>query len=311
VYNVYTMTAVRPKKGNTRKTGKEQYYTIPATANFCVDKIKNYINKDSLILEPCGGRGDFIKAIEDSGFDNKIISCDIEPKSPKVIKANFLEDEPFEKEFAACDHLVTLTNPPFGRANSLSVKFFNESAKSSDVIGFIIPKAWKKWTVINRLNNNFHLAEEFEMSKVCFYSEELGPYENKHLNTLFQIWKKEDRTRPKIKVPDHKLITRVKPKDADVVLVTFGWSCGKVIEEFERVKNTCYSYFKINDKDRDIVSALKKIDFSIFYNNVSYTQCLGMQEINWCLNEFFDLPNLTGVDPIYLPNKLLLNKEIR
>ena len=74
----------------------------------------------------------------------------------------------------------------------LSVKFFNESAKSSDVIGFIIPKAWKKWTVINRLNNNFHLAEQFEMSKVCFYSEELGPYENKHLNTLFQIWKKEN-----------------------------------------------------------------------------------------------------------------------
>ena len=74
MYNVYTMTAVQPKKGNTRKTGKEQYYTIPATANFCVDKIKNYINKDSLILEPCGGRGDFIKAIEDGGFDNKKMS---------------------------------------------------------------------------------------------------------------------------------------------------------------------------------------------------------------------------------------------
>jgi predicted RNA methylase len=311
VYNAYTMIAAQPKKGNTRKTGKEQYYTIPATANFCVDKIKNYINKDSLILEPCGGRGDFIRAVQAAGFDNEIISCDIEPKDPKVVKANFLEDAPFREEFANCKHLVTVTNPPFGRANSLSVKFFNEAAQYSDVIGFIIPKAWKKWSVINRLNNRFHLVEEFEMPKVCFYSEEKGAYENKNLNTLFQIWKKEDRIRSKISVPDHKLISRVKPKDADVVLVTFGWSCGKVIEKFERTKNTCYSYFKINNTDEDIPGALREIDFSIFYNNVSYTQCLGMQEINWCLNEFYGLSNLTDVDPIYLPEKLLLNKEIK
>ena len=59
------------------------------------------------------------------------------------------------------------------------------------------------------------------------------------------------------------------------------------------------------------MSALKKIDFSIFYNNVSYTQCLGMQEINWCLNEYYGLSNLTDVDSVYLPEKLLLKKEIK
>jgi len=300
---------VKKKKGNTRKTGKEQYYTIPLIADFCVDKIKPYIKPDSIILEPCGGKGDFIESVQNAGFKNKILSCDIEPKHDRVIKANFLEDSPFQEETLNKTHLVTVTNPPFGRANSLSVKFFNEAAKYSDVIGFIIPKAWKKWSVINKLNSNFHLVETHTLPDVCFYSEEGGEFGSAYLNTIFQIWKKEDRIRPKIITPNHQLLTKTNPLEADVVLVTFGWSCGKVIEEFERKKNTCYAFYKINGDKKRIVNAMKEIDFSIFYNNVSYTQCLGIHEVNWCLNEYLGLPNIIDVDPTYLPEKLLLREE--
>ena len=301
----------KTKKGNTRTTGKEQYYTIPSVAGFCVEKMRPFVKDDSVILEPCGGKGDFIKEIKKAGFKNKIVSCDIEPKAPKIVKSNFIESCDFIREagFVTQQDYVTITNPPFGRANSLSVKFFNGAAIFSRMIGFIIPKAWKKWTIINRLDDNFHLVEEYEMPDVCFYSEEKGEYENKNLNTLFQIWERRDYKRKKIEVPDHKLIKRTDHNDADFVLVTFGWETGKVKREFEKKPNTCYNFFKIEDTSKDVVKALEEIDFSIFYNNVSYTQCLGLQEINWCLNEYYGLPNLTGVDSAYLPNKLLLKEE--
>jgi predicted RNA methylase len=300
----------KTKPGNKRKTGKEQYYTIPEISDFCVEKTRKYIKEDSIILEPAGGRGDFIESIKRAGFKNKIVSCDIEPKHKEVLKANFLESSGFitAAGFKVDDHYVTLTNPPFGRMSSLAVKFFNEAAKFSEVIGFIVPKAWKKWSLINRLDSSFHLIETYSLPEVCFYSEETGVY-GKNLNTIFQIWKKGNEQRPKITIPDPELIKKTSPEDADVVLTTFGWGCGNVIEDFKRVKNTCYAFYKINGEKRKVIDALKEIDFSIFYNNVSYTQCLGIQEVNWCLNEYFGLPNLQGVDATYLPEKLLLGER--
>jgi hypothetical protein len=44
------------------------------------------------------------------------------------------------------------------------------------------------------------------------------------------------------------------------------------------------------DRD-DVKAALRAIDFSKYYKNVSYVSALSIQEINYELNEWFGLPN--------------------
>ena len=44
-------------------------------------------------------------------------------------------------------------------------------------------------------------------------------------------------------------------------------------------------YFKIEDDE--VKEALKNIDYSKYYNNVSYVQALSLQEINHELNLYF------------------------
>ena len=44
---------------------------------------------------------------------------------------------------------------------------------------------------------------------------------------------------------------------------------------------------------QEVKDALKQIDYSKYYNNVSYVQALSIQEINYELNEWFRLKNFT------------------
>ena len=44
---------------------------------------------------------------------------------------------------------------------------------------------------------------------------------------------------------------------------------------------------------------MKDIDFSCFANNVAYVQALSIQEINYKLNEYFELPNFEFDGELY------------
>jgi hypothetical protein len=143
--------------------------------------------------------GEFIKGFRRIGIEDKnILSYDIEPKHPLVKEANYLETE-----FDRTD-LVSITNPPFGRASSLAKKFFEHAAGHCEYICYLIPKSWRKWSIQNSLNKNFHLVSDIELPKNCFYRPDEEQESKKDvLNTVFQIWKREDKKRQKIKIADH------------------------------------------------------------------------------------------------------------
>ena len=85
---------------NTRKTGKEQYYTSSDVVDYCIETVQEFITlKGKKILEPAGGTGEFIKGFQRIGIpDNLILSYDIEPKHPMVKEGNYLETvSPFWK----------------------------------------------------------------------------------------------------------------------------------------------------------------------------------------------------------------------
>ncbi|MFM2022647.1 MAG: hypothetical protein RIR89_39, partial [Actinomycetota bacterium] len=230
------MTAERllsPKLGNTRVTGKEQFYTPSDLARDLVDYVEQTLGSISgrTILEPAGGTGSFIEAVK-SRDAKKVISFDIEPLFDEVLLGDFLEQQVIETG------LITISNPPFGRNNSLSIPFFNHAAKFSDAICFIVPRSWRKWSVTNRLDLNFELV--FDKDLDIDYVDADGDLisEKNRLATCFQIWKRTDSQRSPVRVKDMSVVEKVSPELADVSLTVFGYGCGKVREKFERVPNT-------------------------------------------------------------------------
>jgi predicted RNA methylase len=268
---------VRP--GNRRVTGKEQFYTPADLALTLTKQISPLVGglQKKLVIEPAGGTGAFIKAAQELGA-SKVLSFDIEPKADGVLLADFLE-----ADLQGITGAVTISNPPFGRNNSLSIPFFNKAAKHSDYIAFIVPRSWRKWSVINRLDRNFHLIHDQDLS--IDYVDDLGEmvWQKSSLRTCFQLWQRQDTPRDLIKVQDLGLVSKVTPDEADVAITVFGYSCGLVRTEFDRVPNSTLMFLKLHDER--VLPALRKVDFSKFFRNTAYTEALSLQEIRFLLNE--------------------------
>tara|TARA_B100000424_G_scaffold270386_1_gene269581 strand:- start:807 stop:1817 length:1011 start_codon:yes stop_codon:yes gene_type:complete len=315
---------------NTRTTGKEQYYTNVDVVDLCLAEVQKHIDlKGKTLLEPCGGTGEFIKGFQRIGVPtSNIISYDIEPKHPLVKKGNYLKTN-----FSDHNDLISITNPPFGRASSLAKQFFEHATTHCEYICYLVPKSWRKWTVHNSLDRHYHLISDIEMPKNCFYLPDGTSKEADVLNTVFQIWQRKKKKRKTIKIPDHKLIKKITPKQKKVIshkkikkelfefidgkyvpfetdcyekvkvnrpdfvkganfeIIVFGHSCGKCreITEPSVEAKTTTMYLKIDRED--VKDALRKIDFSKYYNNVAYVQALSIQEINYELNKWFGLKN--------------------
>ena len=296
VHNVGEGHQAKQSYANTRKTGKEQYYTTPEVVDLCMSRVKAVVGiKDQVFLEPAGGTGEFIEGFRRAGIDtDKIVSYDIEPLHTLVQEQNFLETTSSEAE------MVCVTNPPFGRASSLAKKFFNHAASSCKYICFLVPKSWRKWTVMNSLDSHFHLVDDIDLPQNCFYTSKGDPEKQGVLNTVFQIWEHREEERQKIKVPDHNLMTKIRPvvqagmkvvSGANFEIITFGHSCGKTKEITAQVVPYKTTTMYLNVAREDVKRALEEIDLSCYYNNVAYVQALSIQEINFKLNEHFGLSN--------------------
>ena len=318
---------------NTRTTGKEQYYTNSDVVDTCLELVQKHIDlKDRMILEPCGGTGEFIEGFLRIGVaPENIHSYDIEPKHHMVKAGNYLETEFEHKRY------ISITNPPFGRMSTLAKKFFRHAADHSDYVCYLIPKSWRKWTMQNSLDDRFHLIADIDMPQNCFYLPDGETTKKDVLNTVFQIWEKRDVKRKKIKIKDNGLVKKIIPtmkkvevyqkiketlykkdkktgkfieivtenhrkidiqsrpdhvKGANFEMIVFGHSCGKYKDLDPKQKydaKTTTMYFKIDRQN--VIEAMKQIDFSHHFNNVSYVQALSLQEINFELNKFFNLTN--------------------
>ena len=271
-------TNLAPRLGNTRVTGKEQFYTPIALAHTLVSSVEAVLGslQGKTVLEPAGGTGSFVEAALSKGA-KQVISFDIEPLHEKVLLGSFLDQELTQQ------NLITISNPPFGRNNSLSIPFFNHAARVSDAICFIVPRSWRKWSVTNRLDLNFGLVSDQDID--IDYVDSSGELisDKSRLATCFQIWKRTTTPRVPVKITDMGVIEKVSPELADVSMTIFGYGCGSIKEDFERVPNTTQLFLKLNHPQALV--ALRSVDFSRFYKSTAYTEALSIQEINYLLNE--------------------------
>lgn len=277
------------RPGNRRVTGKEQYYTPPSVAASVLDDLEAVAGplEGRVLLEPAGGTGAFIDAAMSRGIA-RVLSVDIEPHHPHVIRGDFLT-----ATLDVADALVA-SNPPFGRNNSLSIPFFNRAAERATHIAFIVPRSWRKWTVINRLDSRFHLASDRDLH--INYVDVHGALisAKSALRTCVQVWERREVPRPLYRVRDMGLLHRCPPGEADVSLTVFGYGCGTVRTDFERVPNTTQAFLKLTHPGA--LDALLNADLKRFSVNTAYTEALSLQEVNYAVNAvLFGDPKLEEV----------------
>jgi hypothetical protein len=264
--------------GNRRTSGDEQYYTPAALAENLIAELFTALPDidHSKFLEPAGGTGSFITALQNRGVRD-IKSFDTHPKHELVEHGDFLSQNLEGEAF------VTVSNPPFGRNNALAVPFFNHAANFSTHIAFLVPRSWRKWSVINRLHPNFHLISDCDV-EVIFESESGEPVAVRNdLRSCFQIWERRAELRARISVPQSGLIKKVKPKDADVAFRCFGFGAGRIYREFERGPNTTLMFLAV--REPWVIDLLEDLDYSVFAHNTAYTKAVSFQEINYLINE--------------------------
>lgn len=98
-----------------------------------------------MYLEPSAGGGSFLDYL------SNYIALDIVPEDDRIIQQDYLQYNTEKTDF------ITIGNPPFGSRSKLAIDFFNKAATMSDVIAFIVPVSFMKWSVQKNLNANFAL----------------------------------------------------------------------------------------------------------------------------------------------------------
>lgn len=232
----------------------DQFYTKKNIAQKCYEQVKDIIKNNDIKfdywLEPSAGEGVFYNLLP-----NNKVGVDLEPKKKDIISQDFLKYE--LKNFT----YITIGNPPFGRNSSLAIRFFNKCAKNSALIAFIVPKTFKKYSTLKKIDPYLHLV----------FSEDLPEYSFLHngkdydVPCVFQIWKKEiykreDAELPKIH-PDLEFTTKDK---ATLAIQRVGVNAGRVKKDLSNISEQSHYFIKATQEVEDII---QKINWdSVKYN---------------------------------------------
>lgn len=150
------------------KIALDKYYTEDNLAKYCVEKTFEILGSDwDRIIEAAAGAGAYLKYLPAN-----TLAYDIAPEADGIIQADYRE-----VKLPYMEKSLVITNPPFGRANKLSVQFVKASLAHSPYLSFIQP--------ISQLNQN-RTMKDTEL----LYSEDLGtlPYAGRLVHCCLNIY---------------------------------------------------------------------------------------------------------------------------
>lgn len=232
----------------SKKNELDQYYTNPKYAKECMDRCSEHFNlNDYILVEPCAGTGSFYHL-----FHDKRKGYDLEPKfeDPNIEIGDFLEVKKLSSE-----NVAVISNPPFGYASSLAVKFFNKCASFTEVkyICFIVPKTFMKVSIQNKLNTSMHLIYEKESPKNSFILN--GSEYN--VPCVFQIWERKTTRR----IIEDKVLTSeffefTKKENAIFSIRRVGGRSGQYLEGTDYNSNSTYFISCSEENHQKIKNAL-------------------------------------------------------
>ncbi len=260
-----------------KKSHHDKFYTNPTVARFCVKQLQQTIkNQDYTFLEPSAGAGVFVNILREIGISN-IDAIDITPEYDFIKKQDFFTYKP-----SIDDKIIVIGNPPFGRCSSLAIKFFNHAAsfQNTEIIAFILPKTFRKYSVQNRLSSNFGLVEDFDLPKNSFLLNG-SEYD---VPCVFQIWKKLEKPRLIYKNHVSNYIEFVQKEEAEFAIRRVGGRAGQVLNGTDYNPNSTYF---CKESKKGVKEVLQKIDFSEFVNSTAGVRSLSKMEIQIILEKYF------------------------
>lgn len=186
-------------EGKAQDTGKfrsnlvDQFYTKPAVARKCVDRILEKIAGVGgwQWIEPSAGAGAFLQAAEAVGIQG--MGIDIDPKTERCLRGDFLKWRPAGGSGggAGTGGVLLFGNPPFGRQGSLAKAFVQHGAEFANAIAFVLPRSFVKPSMSRAFPLRFHCIWSEDVEKDAFEVNGTG-YD---VPCVFQIWLKRDADR--------------------------------------------------------------------------------------------------------------------
>ena len=265
-------------KSNGQKDIFDRFYTTPDI----VEKCLNLINFDDYdcIIEPSAGTGSFVKQ-----FPNGITqyNFDLNPAGENIVEADWFKVD--KSEFQQYKSILVCGNPPFGQQNTLAIGFFNEAAKFCDTIAFILPLSFKKASIQNHLNLNFHLKDELVLADCNFL---LKDEEYVKVPCVFQVWKRQNIARKRVQLKTTTdLFAFVDKNEADFRIQRVGGNAGKA--SFDLTKSPSSNYFIknkttiSNENFIDFINQLHfpTIEFTVGPKSLSQGELIAVIEENW------------------------------
>ena len=235
------------------------------------------LNDYDVLLEPSAGTGSFFNLMDPF----KRLGIDLDPKCDNIVTGDFLTFTPDTSLT-----YVTIGNPPFGRVSSLAVKFFNKPASFSNVVAFIVPRTFKKVSIQNRLDLNFHLKYTEDLpERPCCFEPAMSA------KCCFQVWIRGNARSRVTLSTTHDDFTFVYPEQADFVMRNTGSNIGEIVDDRDRMHSTVvrsHHWIKSNIGKDELMRRFKLLDYSSSKDTVRQDS-LGKAELIYLYSEKFDI----------------------
>lgn len=268
----------------------DKFYTKSEIVDICLEKIDKFYDwrEWDLVVEPSAGNGNFYLRIP---VENKI-GLDIAPEHESITQMNFFDYAPDNKD----QKILVVGNPPFGRVSSMAVKFFNHAAEWANVIAFIVPRTFRRVSIQNRLNLNFHLKYDLEIPTTpCAFEPPMMA------KCCFQIWERKDELRTMIQTetvhPDWEFLSMgpkdengqpTPPQGADFALRAYGGKCGEIKDiELQTLRPKSWHWIRSNIDVDTLKYRFKNLDYSISLDTARQNS-IGRSELVSLYNESYD-----------------------
>ena len=273
-----------------REQGLDKFYTIPQISKKCIESVGLIYDwsKWELVVEPSAGNGSFLNIIP----SDKKIGIDISPENQDIIKQDFFTYKPR----SSIKDILVIGNPPFGKVSSLAIKFFNHASNWATVIAFIIPRTFRRISVHNRLNRNFHLVFDEDIpTNPCSFTPRMM------VKCCFQIWEKREEKREFHDLPTSHIdwdFLDFGPKDsngqptppdgADFAIRAYGGKCGEIVKiNLQTLRPKSWHWIKSNIDTTLLITRFKNLDYSLSFNTARQNS-IGKGELVRLYSETYD-----------------------
>ena len=239
----------------------DQFYTNPSYAQqfwHCVCNTVT-VGEFDLVLEPSAGTGSFYDLLP----PDRRTGIDLDPQAPGITQCDFFDWQPPQDS-----RVLVVGNPPFGKNANTAVKFFNRAAEFADAIAFVLPRTFRKPSVIDRLHDRFHCVHD-ELVPDNSFEWQGQPYD---VWCCAQIWERRSQRRPKrerLKLADFReLFEIVPPYEADFAIQRVGGRAGLIrTQDFARYSDQ--SHYFVKQHDPRVLECFQACDWDrVKYNTV-------------------------------------------